>query len=287
MRQRPNDDGLLGPSAVAWRVIGHPGALIGGLRSLVLQSLHPLAMAGVAQHSDYERRPLARLQRTTYYVAATAFGDTDTAQAAAARVRRRHSAIRGVDPVTSRPYSADDPDTQLWVHCTEWHSFLAAYREFGAALSPEEEDAYMAEGAIVGSLLGTPPGRIPSSVGEMRDYFAAMRPHLCVSAASRAAIGFVASPPASRETLPYLLPLRLFGGAAVALVPRDLRRLAGIDRTAALDAAALAAVRPLLAAGTLPLVRDLSGLLVGRETYALLAARRDGRSGGHNGRRIG
>lgn len=83
-----HDGGVLGHDAVARRVISHPAALIGGLRALMIQSLHPLAMAGVAQHSDYRNRSLERLQRTSYYVAATVFGDTETAESAATRVRR-------------------------------------------------------------------------------------------------------------------------------------------------------------------------------------------------------
>ena len=90
----PNDDGLLGPDALAWRVIAHPGSLVGGLRSLMIQSLHPLAMAGVAEHSDFRRRPLDRLKRTTYYVAATAYGDRATAMEAVRRVKRRHASVR-------------------------------------------------------------------------------------------------------------------------------------------------------------------------------------------------
>ena len=277
----PRDDGLLGRDAVAWRVIAHPGALVGGLRSLVVQSLHPLAMAGVAQHSDYPRRPLERLHRTTYYVAATAFGDRETALAAAARVRRRHAQVRGVDPVTGRRYSADDPDTQIWVHATEWHSFLAAYRAFAGGLSREDEDRYVAEGAIIGSLLGTPRERIPASVAELHSYFEQVRPELCVSEAARTAIDFVVEPPLTRELLPYQVPLRLFGSAAVALVPRDLRRLAGIDRPRAVDLAALAMVRPLLIAGALPGLRDLFRLVLGRETHETLAARRGARA--HDG----
>ena len=170
------EDGLLGPESVAWRVIGHPVSLVGGLRSLIVQSLHPLAMAGVAQHSDYRRRPLDRLQRTSHYVAATTFGDRATAEAAAARVRRVHKRVRGIDPVTGKPYSADDPDTQLWVHCVEWHSFLAAYRAYATSrLSRDEEDRYIAEGAPIAALLGVPESSVPKSVDEMREYFAAVQ----------------------------------------------------------------------------------------------------------------
>src|SRR5437016_5006742 len=133
-------DGLLGPDSVAWRVLDDPAALIGGLRALMVQSLHPLAMAGVAQHSDYRRRPLERLRRTAYYVGATAMGDMETALAAAERVKRVHRKVRGIDPVTGRPYSAEDPETQVWVHTVEWHSFLAAYDVFGRRLTAAERD---------------------------------------------------------------------------------------------------------------------------------------------------
>lgn len=267
------DDGLLGPDAVAWRVIGHPGALVGGLRSLIVQSLHPLAMAGVAQHSDYTRRPLDRLHRTTYYVAATAFGDTATAQAAAEQVRRRHRPVRGTDPVTGRRYSADDPDTQIWVHATEWHSFLAAYRVLAGRLSAEEEARYMAEGAIVGSLLGTPRERIPASVAEMRAYFEEVRPQLCVSEAARTAIDFVINPRPTLDILPYYVPLRVLGNAAWAMIPRHLRRLAGIDRPRALDISAIAAARPLVLAGQLSGLRELQRRVIGRDTSDVIRAR--------------
>src|SRR5947209_1415005 len=246
MAVRPQDDGLLGPDALAWRVIAHPGSLIGGLRSLIIQSLHPLAMAGVAEHSDFRRRPLDRLKRTTYYVAATAFGDSATAAEAARRVQRRHATVHGTDPVTRRPYSAGDPDTQVWVHTTEWHSFLAAYRVFGGGLTRADEDRYIAEGTIIGSLLGTPPDRIPASVDDARAYFASVRPELRMSDWAHDAIRFVIEPPITRELLPFQVPLRLMANAAVALVPGDLRRLAGIDRPRTVDAAAVTAARPLV-----------------------------------------
>jgi uncharacterized protein (DUF2236 family) len=267
--ERSDDGGILGPEAVARTVVGHPAALIGGLRALVIQSLHPLAMAGVAQHSDYRNRALQRLQRTAAYVAAGVFGDTATAQAAGARVRRMHARVRGIDPVTGRAYSADDPETQVWVHSVEWHSFLAAHRAFGRALSAEEEDRYFAEGVRIATLVGTPEDLVPASVEAMRAYFVSVRPRLCVSEPARDAIDFVLRPPLTRELLPVQAPLRVFAGAAVALVPRDLRRLAGIDRPRAVDAAALAAARPWLTAMRLPGARDLASLVVGGEVRSL------------------
>lgn len=265
----PADPGYLGPAAVAWPVLTHPGSLIGGLRALLIQSLHPLAMAGVAQHSDYRSRALSRLQRTAAYVGATAFGDTATADEAAARVRRMHARVRGIDPITGREYSADDPITQVWVHSVEWHSFLAAHRAFGPALTPEEEDAYIAEGVPIATLVGAREQDIPASVAQMREYFAGVRPHLCVSDAARDAISFVSSPPVTRELLAYQLPLRVFANAAVALVPRDLRRLAGIDRPAAADVAAIAMARPWLELMRTPVGRLVNAMVIGRHTRTL------------------
>jgi uncharacterized protein (DUF2236 family) len=264
------EEGLLGPESVAWRVIGHPVSIVGGLRSLIVQSLHPLAMAGVAQHSDYRRRPLDRLRRTSHYVAATTFGDRATAEAAAARVRRIHRRVRGTDPVTGAPYSADDPETQLWVHCVEWHSFLAAYRTYATArLSPEEEDRYIAEGAPIAALLGVPEESVPDSVAAMRAYFARVRPQLCVSDSTRDAIGFVLNPPLTRDLIPLQVPLRVTAAAAVAITPHDLRRLAGIGQPRIVDGLLRAAVPPAAAALRLPLLRDAPGLVLGSESHEL------------------
>lgn len=263
------DDGLFGPGSAAWKVIGHPGSLVGGLRSLIIQALHPHAMAGVDQHSDYLQRPLNRLRGTAQYVAATTFGDTATALRAAERVRLVHRRVRGVDPVTGQRYAADEPDAQLWVHCVEWHSFLAAYRAFAGSLTLAEQDRYIAEGVRVATLLGADADAVPASVAQMRAYFQSVRPRLCVSAAAREAIDFVLHPPLTRELMPYQVPVRLAARAALALVPRHLRRLAGVEGSPAVDTLAIAAARPALATLTLPLVRETGALLVGPEAHAL------------------
>jgi uncharacterized protein (DUF2236 family) len=269
-------DGYLGPDSVAWKVIGHPVSIVGGLRALIVQSLHPLAMAGVAQHSDYRNRALDRLRRTAYYVTATTFGDRATADAAAAHVRRVHRRIRGIDSVTGRAYSADDPDTQLWVHCVEWHSFLAAYRAYGGRLTAAEQDRYHAEGARVAPLVGLPEAMVPRTVAEQREYFESVRPELVVSEYTRTAIDFVVRPPLTRELLPYQLPIRLVARAALAIVPRDLRRMASLDQPRALDAMTVAAVRPAAALLTLPLLREAPSLVLGRKTRGVALAARDG-----------
>ena len=269
------DTGLFGPESVAWRVVGSPVSLVGGLRSLIIQSLHPLAMAGVAQHSDYRHRAIDRLRRTAHYVAATTFGDTATAHAAAAHVKRVHRKVRGVDPVTGKPYSAADPEIALWVHVVEWHSFLAAYRAYERNLPPEDQDRYLAEGARVAELLGVPRDSVPASVAETREYFESVRPQLCVSESARDAIDFVLRPPITREMLPLQVPLRVTAFAALGLVPPYLREMAGIDRPRLLDTLTAAAVRPAAAALRLPLLRDAPGLVLGPETHGLGVAARE------------
>lgn len=235
--------GLFGPDSVTWRVHSNPAVtLVGGLRSLVIQALDPLAMAGVAQHSDYRERPLKRLQRTAEYVAVTTFGTTEEAERAAAIVRHVHRRVVGIDPVTGRPYSAADPETAVWIHTVEIHSFLAAHLAYGGRLAPAERDRYFAENAVVAELLGVPADRIPRDADSVRAFFAAKRPGLCVSGYAREAIDFVVAPPLTAELAPYWVPLRILARAAIALVPRDLQHLIGRSPTRAGDAVAHAQV---------------------------------------------
>jgi uncharacterized protein (DUF2236 family) len=236
------DRGLFGPDSVTWRVHGHPAMLIGGMRALIIQSLHPLAMAGVFQHSDFREKPLHRLRRTAQYVATTTFADTGTAREAGDRVRAIHKHIHGVDPVTGRTYSAEDPETLLWVHCVEWHSFLASFRAYGGRVSEADQDRYFAESARGAALLGIDEAAVPASREAMGEYFASMLPSLCVSVAAKEAIDFVVSPPITRDLLPFAPALRITSAAAVGLVPRQLRKLAGIERPRAIDAGTYATV---------------------------------------------
>jgi uncharacterized protein (DUF2236 family) len=263
------DLGLFGPKSMAWRVIGNPVALVGGLRSLLIQSLHPLAMAGVANHSDYQKRPIDRLRGTASYVAATTFGTTEQAYAAAERVRRIHQKVRGIDRVTGKPYSADDPDTQLWVHCVEWHSFLAAHRAFGRdPMTLAEQDQFIAEGARVASLLGVPEAIVPGSIAQMRAYFARVRGELCLSEAAREALDFVLSPPVKMKNLAFQLPMRMNARAALTIMPRYLRKLAGLEVRPS-DYAAGVAIMSAAPALRLRIFRGAPAMIVGEKTAAL------------------
>jgi uncharacterized protein (DUF2236 family) len=243
-RQRlPDDDGLFGPDSVTWRIHASPAMLIGGIRALLIQTLHPLAMAGVAQHSDYRTRGLYRLRRTTQYVLTVTYGDTRSAQAAGEQVQRVHRQISGIDPVTGKAYTATDPDTLLWVHCTEVHSFSAAYRAYGGALSDAERDRYFAESARAAALVGIPKEKVPASAAEMRAYFERMRPSLCVSRSALEAIRFLASPPRVRRDVKVTVSMRIASAAAIGLLPRHLRELMGLERPWLIDAVTFASLR--------------------------------------------
>jgi uncharacterized protein (DUF2236 family) len=158
------------------RVHGDVATFVGGLRALLLQSLHPLAMAGVAQHSDFRTDPWGRLQRTADFLAATTFGTVDEAEAAVARVKDVHRRVRG-RAADGRPYAANDPHLLAWVHIAETDSFLAAHQAYGAQrLTAAEADGYVADAAVVARALGVPDP--PTSVRELRAALAAFRPEL-------------------------------------------------------------------------------------------------------------
>src|SRR5215467_3508292 len=114
--ESPADDGFFGPGSVTWRLNGDLSSPVAGLRSLVVQALHPLAMAGVDQHSDWRADPVSRFASTLKYVVTTTYGDRAAADRAAAIVRKIHERVRGTDTITGKSYAAGDPDLLLWVH---------------------------------------------------------------------------------------------------------------------------------------------------------------------------
>ena len=163
------------PEDVIWRVHADASMFVGGIRALLVQSLHPLAMAGVAAHSGYKGDPWGRLQRTSTFLATTTFGTVEHAEAIIARVRAIHERVRGTAP-DGRPYAASDPHLLRWVHITEVDSFLVAYQRFGAgSLTAAEADRYVAQakqftetvgvtGLVLTKLDGTAKGGIVIAV---------------------------------------------------------------------------------------------------------------------------
>lgn len=192
--EQPADDGLFGPRSLVWRVHRDRSFLIAGLRSLLLQALHPLAMAGVAQHSEWRRDPSGRLAATTGYVHTVTYGARSDAEAAAARVRAVHAHVRGVDEVTGLAYSAEDPDLLLWVHAAMVDSIVHVVRRYGRALDAGEADRYVAEMVPFAEIVGVPPGRVPATAGALQEFIESVE-LLQATPAAREAMSVVLDPP--------------------------------------------------------------------------------------------
>jgi len=226
------------PGSVVRRVHGDlPAMLIGGLSALLFQMLHPLAMAGVAQHSNYRQDPLGRLERTASFLGTTTFGTVDDARQAIEHVRRVHVRVRGVAS-DGRRYSAADPDLLTWVHAAEVASFLAASRVY-AAVAPTrvEADDYLDQMAEVAIALGAVD--VPRSTSDLDAYFTQVRPRLRLTSEARTARNFVL-----RGVGRWPHELATYGvlvGAAQGVLPGWARRQLRLPTVPAGD---LLAVRP-------------------------------------------
>lgn len=188
---------------------------IGGLRALLFQSLHPLAMAGVAQHSDYRHDPWGRLQRTADFLAATTFGPADQAQSAVDRVKSVHTHVVGTTTDGHR-YSANDPHLLKWVHLAEVDSFLASHQRFGlVSLSDADADRYVADMAVIADRLGVIDP--PVSRTQLRHQISGYRPELRGTTPAREAARFLLlTPPLPVVARPAY---GVIGAAAVSLLP--------------------------------------------------------------------
>lgn len=200
----------------AIRVVhGDASMFVGGLRALLLQSLHPLAMAGVNAHSGYKGDPWGRLQRTSHFLAVTTFGSAEDAEAMVARIRSVHERVAGVT-ADGRQYAASDPHLLKWVHVAEIDSFLRAHRAYGAdELSEEAYDEYVAQAGRVATALGVI--QPPTTVAELDETLAAYRPELEGTPGAREAARFMLlNPPIPLLARP---PYAVLGAAAVGLMP--------------------------------------------------------------------
>lgn len=236
----PGAPGLFRPGDAIWTVHGSVATFVGGIRSLYLQALHPLALAGIDQHSSYRQDPLGRLQRTGAFIAITTFGSAALAQQSVDAVRALHRQVEGT-ATDGRHYSAQDPHLLLWVHVALVDSMLSSYLELGhdGTISPDD---YVRDMAVVGQAMGVP--RPPESVAELRAAFGRFLPELQADDLVRRTHDFITDAP---------LPLRLKPGYRVlaraawaTLPPWALDLLDSKPRFGALDlAAADAALRVL------------------------------------------
>jgi uncharacterized protein (DUF2236 family) len=272
-RAAASDHGLVGPSSVTWQLHADPAMWVAGIRSLYLQALHPRAVAGVVQNSDFQRDPLGRLIRTADFVGLSTYGTTEQVERAAARVRGVHRSLRATDPDTGATFRIDEPDLLLWVHCAEVSSFLTVVRRAGFPLTRAHADRYLDEQRRMAALVGLDPAEVPGSVDEMSGYFQDIRPSLRRTADTDTIYAFLHRPPV---TGPLALGVRLYeplvGHLAYSLLPRWAIRAYG--RRAYPPAAATLALRGLRrAALSIP-----GGVrIAGREPQPVIAVRRLGR----------
>jgi len=235
------DLGLFGPGSVTWRLHQEPILWLAGVRALFLQALHPRAMAGVAQNSDYRRDSAGRLLRTANYVGTVIFGTTAQAERAGQRLRRLHARMTAVDPDTGETFRVDSPELLRWVHVTEVESFLTVARRAGAPISAADANRYLTEQLRAAALVGLDPDDVPGTVAEVEEYYTATRPELRRTPDAVGTARFLLFPP-----MPYGLGFTLarpawtaVAATAFGLLPSWARRLYGLpvpDLPAALTA---------------------------------------------------
>ena len=238
------DPGLFGPESVSWRVHADPSMALAGLRALFLQAVHPLAMAGVAEHSDFREDPWGRLFRTAAYVGVTTYGTSAQAERAGAKVRGIHRRLSGIEPESGVAYRVSDPELLRWVHCVEVESFLTTAIRCGLRVSRADQDRYYAEQTVGSALVGLEPTDVPGSVDEMAAYFCRMQPELRVTAEARRTAGFILWPPMPSKVAKGTPARAAWVGlatAALTMLPRWARRLYKMPGLPMTDIAASAA----------------------------------------------
>jgi uncharacterized protein (DUF2236 family) len=254
-----SDTGYFGPGSAPWAVHGSLPTLVGGVRALLVQALHPAALAGVQEHSRYEEDALGRLAGTTQWLTVVTFGDTAQADRECARVRGLHRRVRGTYDAdgVERPYSASDPDLLRWVHVAFTDSFLATHRVWGGPI-PGGEDAYVREWAKAGELVGVvdPPRSVAELDAQMADFGAVLRR----TEASDRTVRFIRQPPLP---LPARPPYGVFFSGAVATLPAEQRQLLGLPPVP------LALARPAVGA-----LLGAMGAVLGRQSPSQRNARR-------------
>lgn len=221
------DPGLCGPGSTSWEILADPAAMVGGIRSLLMQSCHPSAIQGVEDHSGFEADPLGRLHRTVAYVTVSTFGATPEATLMAERVKKAHATVQGVLPDGTH-YDANDPHLLLWVHVALVDSLLKTYKTYGRRpLSSTECDAFVDEQSRVLDLLGVHES--PRTQEELEQCIRDFRKELATTSAARRGVAFINNPPLPRAYAPFYTSL--FNGAVETLSTehRELLEIAPVS----------------------------------------------------------
>jgi uncharacterized protein (DUF2236 family) len=227
----PGDPGLFGPDSVCWKVhADFTSMMTGGISALLLQALHPLALAGVWDHSTFRSDILGRLRRTATFIAGTTYGSRSDALALIERVKSIHLGVTGIAP-DGQPYRASEPALLTWVHVAEVSSFMTAHlRYVNPLLSVAAQDQYFAETAGIAEMLGA--SEIPRSRAEIDAYLLAMRPALVASERTREVVRILMNAPAPSFAMRPAGTLML--NAGVDLLPEWAQTMLGLNRYATL-----------------------------------------------------
>lgn len=218
----PGDPGLFGPESTTWRVVGDLSTMLGGIRALLIQSVHPEVVAGVAEHSSYRTDPLGRLSRTTAYVTASSYGAMPEVEAALSVVRRAHRPVEGMSE-RQVAYSANDGGHASWVHNVLVDSFLVAYQQFGPrSLTRSEADRFVDENTALGRRLRATD--LPDTADDLSDWIE-HHPAIGPSAAMSDTLSFLADPPLPRSAK---LGYRILFDAALTTIPDSVASIIGL-----------------------------------------------------------
>ncbi|MGB3167257.1 MAG: oxygenase MpaB family protein [Alteraurantiacibacter sp.] len=198
--------------------------MVGGMAALLLQMLHPHALQGVLDFSNFRADMHGRLRNTARFIAVTTYGQRDNAEAAIARVNRIHSKVSGTLP-DGTPYSATDPRTLAWVHVTEALMFLEAWLVHVRPDMPmAEQDEYFRQFALVARKLRADP--VPESKAEAQALFREMRRNLSVGPQTLEVAQLIVK---HRPEGPAGAIQPFMADAAVALLPPFARTMLGLE----------------------------------------------------------
>ncbi len=222
----PADPGYFGPGSVSWRIFSHASYGVSGVAAVLVQALHPIAMAAVDQHSAFRSDAWRRAQMTADYVFTITFSGRPAAAAAAEKVRHIHRHVGGVDPATGRIHRADDPDLLLWVHAVHAEYALRGYEAFVARLAPHEGDRFIAEQVAAAELVGLDRTKVPATRAALRAYLASVE-GLAVTEPARRFAGMLVNARMPLTMRPFWA---LHVAGAVSLLPETARRAYGLER---------------------------------------------------------
>ncbi|MET7368888.1 oxygenase MpaB family protein [Streptomyces sp. NPDC005566] len=189
------DPGLFGPRSVTWQMHGDPMMWVAGVRALYLQALHPRAVRGVMQNSDFRKDAWGRLMRTADFVGTLTYDTTRAAERSGARVRRIHRLLKATDPETGESYCIDEPGLLLWVHCAEVDSYLQVQLRSGFPLTGAQADRYLGEQRESARLVGLDPVGVPATTAALASYFDRVRPELAAGPEALDVDDFLHNPP--------------------------------------------------------------------------------------------